>query len=281
MTEILPIFPGGFSVLLVIYYKDSAELFSRALSSIFANTLQPNEVVLIANGALLQGHEDVLNDINNSDNNKNVNLIRLDKNIGLAGALNIGIQQAKYKWIVRADPDDYNLPCRFSLLANMLVNDANLGLIGSYVGEKHEKDDEFVIRKVPLNYDDIKNYCRYRNPFNHMTVAFERSAALDCGGYPYLYLREDYGLWAKLLARGINAANLDNVLVIAMNGSKMISRRGGFKYALHEYEIQRLLQQLGYKSRLTAIQHGCLRAIIFLAPFIIRSFVYKRFLRKV
>lgn len=273
-------FPGGFCVLMVVYVKDDPELFSKALDSIFSNTLQPNEVLLVVNGELLLNHENVLLRAHKSTNSHKLRVIRLHKNIGLAGALNIGLAEAKRQWIVRADPDDYNLVDRFSELAIMLSNNPSLGLIGSYVSEMHEEGGQLSVRAVPLTLDAIKDFCRIRNPFNHMTVAYRRSAALDCGGYPEIYLKEDYGLWVKLLAGGIKAANLDRALVIAMRGSEVVVRRGGIKYALSEYMLQKLLHQLGYKGVFNAIRDGCLRGVIFLTPLRIRSYFYRCYLRK-
>jgi glycosyltransferase involved in cell wall biosynthesis len=280
MVKELVSFPGGFCVLMVVYIKDDPGLFSKALHSIFSNTLQPNEVLLVVNGELLLSHENILLRLHKSINNHKLHVIRLQKNIGLAGALNIGLSEAKHPWIVRADPDDYNLVDRFSELANMLSQNPSLDLIGSYVSEMHEEGDQLTVRAVPLTLDAIKDFCRIRNPFNHMTVAYRRSAVLDCGGYPEIYLKEDYGLWAKLMAGGIKAANLNRALVIAMRGSEVVIRRGGIKYALSEFMLQRLLYQLGYKGGFTAIRDGFLRGAIFLAPLRIRSYFYRRHLRK-
>lgn len=280
MVKELASFPGGFCVLMVVYIKDDPELFSKALRSIFSNTLQPNEVLLVVNGELLLSHENVLLGVHKSINSHKLHVIRLQQNIGLARALNIGLSEAKHPWIVRADPDDYNLMDRFSELACLLSYNPSLGLIGSYVSEMHEEGGQLSVRTVPLKLDEIKDFCRIRNPFNHMTVAYRRSAVLDCGGYPEIYLKEDYGLWAKLLAGGIKAVNLDRALVIAMRGSEVVIRRGGIKYALSEYMLQKLLHQLGYKGVFIAIRDGCLRGVIFLTPLIIRSYFYRRYLRQ-
>lgn len=280
MTDALNSFPGGFSVLMVVYSGDSSKLFTKALNSILANTLQPDEVVLVLNGELSSNHEDAISKAFSSIANDKINLIRLEKNIGLAEALNLGISNAKYNWIVRSDPDDYNLPNRFSSLSKMLVDDPTLELIGSYVAEVHDEIGTLYVRTVPLTLDRIKDYCRLRNPFNHMTVAYLRKLALDCGGYPKIYLKEDYGFWAKLIAQGVSAANLDRVLVIAMAGSEMIARRGGYKYVLSEFILQNSLRKLGYKGVLVAMQDGCLRGLIFLTPLTLRSLIYKFILRK-
>lgn len=84
-----------------------------------------------------------------------------------------------------------------------------------------------AIRKVPSTEKEIRKFICHRNPFNHMTVAFRRSIVSDLGGYPDIFLKEDYALWACMLSRGVKMTNLEYILVNATAGSEMYRRRGG------------------------------------------------------
>jgi hypothetical protein len=119
-----------------------------------------------------------------------------------------------------------------------------------------------------------------RNPFNHMTVAYKTRAVMAVGGYPALHLREDYGLWALLLQRGVTCANLPDVLVHATAGSEMYRRRGGWRYAYGEWSLQSHLVRCGLKSTLSAWAHGVARSCVFLLPPTARGWIYERALRR-
>jgi glycosyltransferase involved in cell wall biosynthesis len=264
----------NFSVLLAVYNKDDPLLFDKALTSIFSNTLQPKKLVIVADGELT---EDLLSVINSFSLKYNLRLIQLSKNVGLAKALNIALSTIQEMYTIRADADDFNYPSRFkSLLAKL---QEGYDLVGSAIREIDKIGAQIAFRTCPLTEYEIRQFVRKRNPFNHMTVGFRTKAVLDAGGYPAIHLKEDYALWASLLANGCRVCNLDEVLVDATAGKEMFRRRGGLRYALAEVELQRHLVRCGLKSYLSALIDGALRSIIFLAPNNVRQFFYLKFLR--
>ena len=104
---------SNFSVLLAVYKKDDPFLFRKDLSSIFANTLLPKELVVVADGELTN---ELLLIVNEFSISYPLRLIALPRNLGLAKALNIGLKEIQTKYTVRADADDFNHPDRFELL---------------------------------------------------------------------------------------------------------------------------------------------------------------------
>ena len=113
-----------------------------------------------------------------------------------------------------------------------------------------------------------------------MTVAFKTPLALQCGGYPDIYLKEDYALWTLMIKHGAHTANISNILVNATTGNDMYRRRGGMRYAKAEIDLQRHLVKCEVKGRFAAFIHGGARAFIFLMPQLIRGWVYEHWLRK-
>jgi glycosyltransferase involved in cell wall biosynthesis len=265
---------SDFTVLLPVYKKDNPYKLNVALNSIYANTLQPKNVILIADGELT---EDLLHVVKFFSSNFNMQLCMLPSNVGLASALNIGLSLVNTKYVVRADADDYNYQNRFSLILERL--DSGYDLVGSAIREIDIDDPTPVFRAPPLTEVEIRAFVKKRNPFNHMSVGFRTCSVLSAGGYPPIYLKEDYALWATLLARNCKACNLAAVLVDASAGKEMLRRRSGFRYALAEIELQRHLVRCGLKSPLSALLDGALRSMIFLAPNAMREFIYLNFLR--
>lgn len=278
-SKLLNSFPGGFTVLMPLYNGDNPKIFKAAVDSVYQNTLRPNQFVLVVDGPLRLDLEFALNKILSTYKNK-ISLVRITSNIGLAGALNIGLSKVKYEWVVRADADDINMNNRFERLAAKLDNDPELSLIGSSIIELDDNRTVQFLKKMPIKENDIRNYAKYRNPFNHMSVAYKLSVVNDVGGYPEILYKEDYALWAKILKIQVKCANLDEALVYVSAGKAMLKRRTGWKYVHSEWELQWLLYDANLKGALSCVFHGVARALIFLMPITIKFYFYQIFLRK-
>ena len=272
-------FPGGFAVLMALYFRDDSELFEMAVDSVFANTLSPDKFLIVVDGPLTENLENMLETLNNRYANR-FDLLRIPKNIGLAHALNLGINHIDLPWIVRADSDDFNLPNRFLKLASLLSIDSTLELIGSSILEVEPSGKPVAVREVPESEADIREFVKTRNPFNHMSVAYRRETVIECGGYPNVYLKEDYALWCRILAKNIHVANTSAILVHATAGNDMYKRRGGWSYAKAEWHMQKELVSCHLKSIPKAFVDGILRGMVFLGPVWFRGWIYERFLRK-
>lgn len=271
-------FPGGFCVLMALYGKDKPTLFKRAVASVFANTLLPDQCIVVIDGPLPAELENLVGQL--KVDYPLIEFIVLPHNVGLAKALNVGLKMVNYPWVVRADSDDVNLPIRFEVLAKTLDQQPDLKLFGSAILEIDENEKPLTMREVPCNEKDIRQFAKTRNPFNHMAVAYSLEAVLACGSYPSIFLKEDYGLWCRFLEKQFPVANIKEVLVHASAGIGMFRRRGGVGYAKSEWQIQKVLVESGLKGRVRAVLDGAIRAIFFLIPSSVRGFLYVRLLRK-
>jgi glycosyltransferase involved in cell wall biosynthesis len=265
----------AFTILMPIYDRnDIDQLFIRAVDSVYENTIFPNHFILIVDGPVRQSLR--LKIINTVALYK-IEVVWLPHNVGIATALNIGLSKVKTEWTIRADADDYNLPTRFAEQVKLMSQ--GYDLTGSAIQEVDIKGRNIAVKRPPLKHNALKGFAKYRNPFNHMTVAFRTSLAKNCGGYPNIYLKEDYALWALMIKNGAKLANSSLVLVKATAGRDMYKRRGGFLYAKSEVELQKHLVMCGIKSQYAAFFHGGLRALVYLLPSWIRGFIYKFILR--
>jgi hypothetical protein len=113
-----------------------------------------------------------------------------------------------------------------------------------------------------------------------MTVCFKKNAVVTVGGYPNLYLKEDYGLWALLINKGYIFGNLNEILVHATTGDDMFKRRGGIRYIISEINLQYFLYKNNINGALLSIVIFFLRSSVFLLPHFIRRYFYLKFLRK-
>jgi glycosyltransferase involved in cell wall biosynthesis len=257
--------------------KDDPELFAKAIASVYRNELKPDYMVLVVDGPVSAQLE---HQILSTEKKHGTKVVRLDIARGLAEALNAGLAHINTEWVVRADADDYNLPQRFKRILELLHKQTDLDLVGSAILEVERDGTPVAHRVMPVHQEEIRKFLARRNPFNHMTVAYRRSLVERCGGYPNIYLREDYALWAIMIMAGARCANLSEVLVNATAGRDMYQRRSGWRYAKAERRLQALLVRLGLKSQLHGAIDGIARSSVFLAPAFFRRLIYERILRR-
>lgn len=267
--------PVQFTVLMAVYEKDKIDLFNRAVASVYSNSVLPHAFILVVDGPV--GPE-LRRQISEYEDRYKMQAIWLPANGGLANALNAGLDEVRTEWVVRADADDFNLLQRFEEQVKLMSPDFDL--IGGAIQEVDNEGQKLAIRRTPASDIEIKKFAKYRNPFNHMTVAFRTELALQCGGYPNIYLKEDYALWALMIKHGARTANTLDILVEATTGRNMYKRRGGWRYANAEIELQRHLVMCGIKRGIPAFFHGIARASIFLMPQLFRGWIYERLLRE-
>lgn len=270
-------FAGGSTVLMAVYKNDNVSLLERAVDSVYANTLQPDDFILVVDGPVPQA---MLVAIETLQSKYPFRLLKISENLGLAKALNAGLKLVRTEWVLRADADDYNMPERFSLQADAIAaSNYSIDLIGGAIQEVDNSGNKLAIRKTVEIHDQILRYAAYRNPFNHMTIAYKTEFVRRCGGYPDIYLKEDYALWANMISSGARAMNLPDILVLATTGQEMYKRRGGLRYAIAEIALQRHLISTRLKSVPAAFFQGLIRAFVFLLPPSIRGYLYLKILR--
>lgn len=266
-----------FTVLLSLYYKESAEYFEQCLNSILENSNQPDQIVIVYDGPVGSELEHVVRKFLTY---LPIDIKKLPQNVGLGKALNHGLKFCKNNYVFRMDTDDVCLPDRFENQIRFLENNPDVALLGGAINEFDESMQiSQGVRFSVSKHSEIKQYCKKRNPFNHMTVAFKKDIIEKIGGYQHHLYMEDYNLWLRVIAEGYLTHNIDTVLVKARAGTNMVLRRKGLNYI--KSEIQ--LAQLKYKLKIDGLAGtiGC--ALVRIAPRLLPlsalEFVYKR-LRK-
>lgn len=263
-----------------VYYKEKAEYLKLALDSIINQTLKPDEIVLVQDGKLTEELYAVITEYlqKYSDIFKTY---ALQQNQGLGKALNFGMQKCSNELIARMDTDDIAEPCRFELQIKEFAQDKELMLCSGQIAEFVDNPKEITgYRNVPLKHNEILNFAKKRNPFNHMTVMFKKQAVQSVGGYMDMPYFEDYWLWARLLKAGYKAKNIDKVLVKVRAGQDMIARRGDLNYARCIIRFEKALHSIGIINFAEMICYITMRSVVAIMPESLRLMIYKWKLRK-
>jgi len=270
-----------FSLLICVYEKENPEYLKECLCSISAQTVLPDEILIVKDGPLPEELEEVLKTLQqNGRCSAELNIITLPENVTLGPARAAGINAAKNDWIAIMDSDDICRPDRFEKQLKMIEENPGLGLVGGQISEFTNAADNAVSkRKVPVNHDDIVRFAKKRSPFNHMTVMLRRRDVLDAGNYRLFPWMEDYDLWTRMIKNGTICANSPDVLVDARVDKKTFMRRRGAGYIRSEWRMQKQLKALGLIGTAGFLRNIIFRIPVRLLPGRLITFVYKGFAR--
>lgn len=271
-----------FTVLMSVYAQENHKNFTTALESILINqTVIPDEFVLVCDGPLNAELDAVISRFHTNFPDI-FKVYRLEHNGGLGNALNVGMKLCQNEIIARADSDDICDSQRFEKQLDFLCVHLDVAAVGTAIDEFNtDWTTPVYTKEMPLSFDDIKKMSRYRNPLNHMTVMFRKSAVIKAGSYIPLPYVEDYYLWVRLMASGFSLANMGEVLVHARIGNGMLKRRANKEYiaswkVLNQYKLaQKQINRFEY------IINWILVRIFVCEPLLLRKCSYKIILRRV
>lgn len=177
-----------------------------ALDSLLAQSLSDFEVVVIDDGSkdrtqgLLHGY---------ASRDPRV-IVRRQRNLGRAAALNVGISLARAPLIARIDADDIAMPDRLERQRRFLAENPEVAGVGGSLVLIDEQGREFAEASYPLSDPEV------RAAFSHGETAIAHPAAMvrkqvinRVGGYrPVFVDADDVDLWLRILENH-RLANLD------------------------------------------------------------------------
>ncbi|AQT69624.1 putative glycosyltransferase EpsJ [Anaerohalosphaera lusitana] len=190
------------TISIVIAAYNAAEHLPRAVKSVLAQTIQPNEIIVVDDGS--------------TDNTKQVleqfgDRIKYiyQNNAGPGAARNTGIQTATSEWISFLDADDEYLPNKLETQLEILARHPDLHWItGNYIRclcdtqtrvPLRTKDEINQILNGSDTYDDFMQAFTIGVFGWTGTMLIRRNAILKAGMFPTdIYLAEDIDLWLKI-----------------------------------------------------------------------------------
>ncbi|HET7682549.1 MAG TPA: glycosyltransferase [Marmoricola sp.] len=266
-----------FSLLVSCWAGDDPDFLALAFrSSVQDQSRRPAEVVLVQDGPVPAALAERIRQLV-TQSPVPVRHLELPDNVGLGPALDAGLAACRHEVVARMDADDVSLPDRFA--HQLPVIEAGADIVGSGLLEFGAGPEDIVGRRTPpTDPEEIRRVVRFRDPFNHPTVVYRRSAVLAAGGYTDLPLLEDYLLFTRMVAGGARPANLAEPLVLYRVGEGAYARRGGMDLFRSELELQRRLHALGITSRAELVRNVAVRGGYRLVPESLRKVAYRTLL---
>lgn len=267
------------SVLMSIYYKESPIYFNQAMESIWdQQTLKPDQIVLVEDGPLTPELYDVIGEWKNKLNGI-LDIVTLEKNVGLASALNEGLRYAKGNFIARMDTDDIAEPERFQKQVEFLQKYSDIDVVGCWISEIDE-NNQVINEKVeyPQVHEELYQFFEKRDPLAHPTVMFRRSFFEKAGIYSTnVTLAEDTLLWYKGFLQGCRFANINYIGLKFRRSSDFYQRRANWNKSvgLLKYRLFHINRDLHYgiKADIYAIAYF----LMSISPSFVKKLLYKLF----
>jgi glycosyltransferase involved in cell wall biosynthesis len=235
------------AVIMSVYKNDKLKIVIESVQSILDQTFTQFDYFIVFDGPVALDIDNYLTSIGDS----RIKLFRLEKNEGLARALNYLLEKVMmnpdYKLIARMDADDISYPSRFEKQRKFLLDNPDISCVGSWYKEIDESGKHLADIKLPLKHEDLKKRYYARTPFAHPSVMFSRELIEKAGFYPTdTILMEDNALWGNALKASLRFANIPVYLFKFRIGMDFYKRRSGFKYGWNNiktrFEINRSLK---------------------------------------
>lgn len=270
----------GYSVLMSVYHKEKPEYLKQAIASIQAQTLPTDDFVLVCDVPLNDALDAVIAK-KQQEMGKTLNVVRLAKNGGLGNALNEGIKHCKNELVARMDSDDIAYQDRCEKQIAVFYKHSEVSICSGIVEEFTSTPDVVDAKRVPPEaHEEIVEFAKKRNPFNHPCVMYKRSVVEAVGSYQDFYLLEDYYLWLRMLMAGYQGYNIQEPLLHMRAGSDMYLRRAGWKYAKTQVKLFKFMKEQGFIGEGQYIKSCVIRSGSALAPNWLRKLMFEKVLRK-
>jgi glycosyltransferase involved in cell wall biosynthesis len=178
------------SISVVIPAYNAAPFLPRCLQSVFAQTLQPLEVIVVDDGS--------------TDNTAALATelgakVIMRQNGGISAARNTGIQNASCEWIALLDADDLWEPDKLERQAQHIRPETVL----IYTGIRIFDDNGFRREKLAIAPSAATKTLRYRNPITPSSALVKRQVVIDIGGFlEDITGCEDWEMWVRLQREG-------------------------------------------------------------------------------
>lgn len=269
----------GYSVLMSVYHKEKPEYLEQAIASIQAQTLPTDDFVLVCDGPLNAVLDAVIAK-KQQEMGETLNVVRLAKNGGLGNALNEGIKHCKNELVARMDSDDIAYQDRCEKQIAVFYAHPEVSVCSGIVEEFTSTPDVVDAKRVPPEaHEEIVEFAKKRNPFNHPCVMYKKSAVEAVGSYQDFYLLEDYYLWLRMLMAGYQGYNIQEPLLHMRAGSDMYLRRAGWKYAKTQTRLFKFMKSQGFIDEGQYIKSCVIRSGSALAPNWLRKLMFEKVLR--
>ena len=185
----------------VLPAHNAEKTLAAAVRSVLVQTYADFELWILENGS----NDSTLKIAREFLHDRRVRVFELGP-VGFQGALEVALQNATTDWIGRMDADDISFPTRFEKQMSFLQSNPEYLFVGSAFAVMTQFGHIFTGRhrraSRPVRSESLDRSGEFGWFFADASVVFNRSAALEVGGYDPEFKMGDQPLWFRLLENG-------------------------------------------------------------------------------
>jgi glycosyltransferase involved in cell wall biosynthesis len=155
-----------------------------------------------------------------------VKVFRSSAPSGVAGALNVLLMEARGDFVARMDADDIVLPRRFEFQLTQFRSALDI-IFGGVVHFGTRVRIPYPSPPLALSPSAFPSALLIGNPVAHSTMMARRNLLLELGGYRQC-LAEDYDLWLRAAARGVQISRLALPVVALRRHAEQVTANEGW-----------------------------------------------------
>jgi glycosyltransferase involved in cell wall biosynthesis len=214
------------AITILLPFRNAAATLDAAIASMARQTFRVWELLLIDNAS-----SDASTAIAESwvKHDPRIRLVQ-EERVGIAHALNRGLEQAQGRYIARMDADDSSHPERLAKQFEFLEYHPEIGVLGTRTAfattvERSSGMRWFVQWQNGIISPQQHYVKRFVDaPLAHPTVMFRRELAEHHGHYSTAPLPEDHELWLRWMDAGVRFAKLPEMLLTWNDHAQRLSR---------------------------------------------------------
>lgn len=232
---------------------NTGSLIRETIDSVLAQTYPYWEMIIIDDASSDETCEIIRT---YQKNDERIHLIHLEKNQGVANSRNIGLQEAKGRYIAFLDSDDIWLEQKLERQL-MFMKNKDIGF--SFTQYRQFKESIQQYRKA-VDIPQEVDYCSLlkSNVIGCLTVMIDREKIQ--GFYMIKQRHEDYIAWLSILKKGFKAYGLQEDLARYRISNNSISANKK-RSALWTWNIYRNIEQLPVSKSIYYFVHYFIQAI--------------------
>lgn len=199
-----------FSIVIPAYNCES--YVARSIESVLAQDFQSWELMIVDDcsqdytGEILKKYAAV---------DPRIRVLRNERNLNISGALNRGISEARGKWIVRLDSDDFFYPHYLQTLRRKVETlEGNNHFVSAWITVVDEFGKKILDVRLP-DAETIHKMMKIENFLYHPATSFPRELWRSVGGYPEKTpaMAEDTAMWLRFFKAGAVLHMIEEPLV--------------------------------------------------------------------
>jgi glycosyltransferase involved in cell wall biosynthesis len=234
--------PSNFSptVTVLMPTYNSEAYIAEAIMSVLKQDYEDFEFLIINE---FESNDDTIKILNMFEDER-IRIIQNTQKLGLADSLNVGIIEAKGKYIARLDADDLCAVDRLRLQVEFMENNPDYGVCGGW--QHHFGVNTDFVHRPPTTHEELKAHFMFRCELCHSTLMLRKSSFIDNNlFYDKNYAAEDYELWTRAI-HIIKFANLPRILgeYRVGEGNITLSKMGKLHYESGEIAAKNISAHL-------------------------------------